>query len=91
MKDSKNQFSAEVAESLHANLGGLNKKHTKKLQKTVVSTAEKLSKTFAKMLGQEAKSKEKKQLKTTKASVQALVLTLHELLGKRYLAQQAKV
>ena len=47
---------AALAESLQTNLHDLSEKHTKKLQKTVVSTTKKITSKFAKLLDREYKA-----------------------------------
>ncbi|WP_210521177.1 hypothetical protein [Hymenobacter terricola] len=59
MKNAEKQLRDALAESLQLNLGGLNEKHTKKLQKAVARTAKQLARKFAKLTAKELKSHKK--------------------------------
>ncbi len=83
MKNAERLLRAELADGLQAGLKGLNKKHAQKLRKTVMRTANKLTKSFSKLRSKELKSREKKHRKATRASVENLVSKLHQILGQR--------
>ncbi len=71
----------ELANGLEAHLRGLTTKHTRQMHKKVASTVQKLAKSFARLLAKEQRARDKQQRRATKASVENLVLKLHELLG----------
>lgn len=71
----------ELTGSLEANLSGLTEKHTRQMHKKVAGTVKKLAKSFARLLAKEQHARDKQQRRATKASVENLVLKLHELLG----------
>lgn len=81
MKIAENILEQELAGSLEANLSGLTAKHTRQMHKKVAGTVKKLAKNFARLLAKEQRARAKQQRQATKASVESLVLKLHELLG----------
>jgi hypothetical protein len=60
MRNPKHQLSTDLAESLQANLGGLNEKHAKKLQKTVAKAALKVASKFEQLQDKERRAAKKK-------------------------------
>jgi DNA topoisomerase VI subunit B len=69
-------------ERLTVNLQSLSKKHARQMQKEVAGSVKKLARTFAHLLAKEQRARDKQQRQATKASVQSLVLKLHELLAQ---------
>ena len=59
MKNAEHQLRTALTESLQNNLSGLNKKHTKKLQKTVTRAVKQLARKFAKLTAKELKDNQK--------------------------------
>lgn len=53
MKNAEQQLATTLAENLHASIGGLNEKHTKKLLKKVAEAARMLARKHAKLLAKE--------------------------------------
>jgi hypothetical protein len=82
MKIAEANLQHELAGSLEANLNGLTAKHTRQMHKKVVGTVKKLAKNFARLLAKEQRARDKQQRQATKASIESLVLKLHELLSK---------
>jgi DNA topoisomerase VI subunit B len=81
MKIAESILEQELAGSLEANLSGLTEKHARQMHKKVDGTVKKLAKNFARLLAKEQRARDKQQRRATKASVESLVLKLHELLG----------
>jgi hypothetical protein len=81
MKIAKPTLAQELAGSLEANLSGLSKKHTRQMHSKVAGSVKKLAKNFARLLAKEQRIRDKQQRRATKASVESLVLKLHELLS----------
>jgi hypothetical protein len=81
MKIAEPNLEQELAGSLEANLSGLTPKHTRQMHKKVTGSVRKLAKSFARLLAKEQRARDKQQRRATKASVESLVLKLHELLG----------
>ncbi|GAB3639320.1 hypothetical protein GCM10027422_49110 [Hymenobacter arcticus] len=82
MKISEPTLELELASGLEAHLLGLSPKHTRQMHKKVAGTVQKLAKSFARLLAKEQRARDKQQRRATKASVESLVLKLHELLGQ---------
>ena len=82
MKIAETTLKQELAGSLEANLTGLTKKHTRQMHKKTAGAVKKLAKSFAHLLAKEQRARDKQQRRATKASVESLVLKLHELLGQ---------
>lgn len=82
MKIAETTLKQELAGSLEANLTGLTKKHTRQMHKKTAGAVKKLAKSFARLLAKEQRARDKQQRQATKASVESLVLKLHELLGQ---------
>jgi hypothetical protein len=82
MKIAELNLKQELAGSLEANLSGLTPKHTRQLHKKVAGTVKKLAKSFAHLLAKEQRARDKQQRRATKASVEKLVLKLHELMDR---------
>ena len=59
MKNAERQLRTALTESLQNNLSGLNKKHAKKLQKTVARAVKQLARKFAKLTAKELKDNHK--------------------------------
>jgi DNA topoisomerase VI subunit B len=76
------KHSPAQGESLTVNLQGLSKKHVRRMRKEVAGSVKKLARTFAHLLAKEQRIRDKQQRQATKASVQSLVLKLHELLAQ---------
>jgi len=81
MKIAEHNLEQELTGSLEANLRGLTDKHARQMHKKVAGTVKKLAKNFARLLAKEQRARAKQQRQATKASVESLVLKLHELLG----------
>jgi hypothetical protein len=81
MKIADHTLEQELAGNLEANLSGLTEKHTRQMHKRVAGSVKKLAKNFAHLLAKEQRARDKQQRRATKASVESLVLKLHELLG----------
>jgi hypothetical protein len=81
MKIANPNLEQELAGSLEANLSGLTAKHTRQMHKKVAGTVKKLAKSFTRLLAKEQRARNKQQRRATKASVESLMLKLHELLG----------
>ena len=82
MKIADPTLAQELAGSLEATFSGLTEKHARQMHKKVAGTVKKLAKSFARLLAKEQRARDKQQRRATKASVQSLVLKLHELLGQ---------
>ena len=82
MKIVASKLSPTLADGLASNLHGLTKKHTRQLHKEVARSVKKLARTFARLRAKEQHAHDKQQRRATKASVQRLVLKLHELLAQ---------
>ena len=80
MKNLQRQLRADLTESLQTRLRGLNRKHTKKLHKTVVGMVGNLARKFRKLLRKEFEAREQTHRHATQASVKELVLKLHTAL-----------
>ncbi|QKG55244.1 hypothetical protein GKZ68_00470 [Hymenobacter sp. BRD128] len=81
MKIAERELTLELTDSLEANLRGLTEKHTQQMHRKVAGSVKKLAKNFARLLAKEQRARAKQQRRATKASVQSLVLKLHELLA----------
>jgi hypothetical protein len=82
MKITESILEQELAGSLEDNLSGLTEKHARQMHKKVAGSVKKLAKNFARLLAKEQRTRDKQQRRATKASVESLVLKLHELLGQ---------
>lgn len=82
MKIVASKLSATLTDGLASDLHGLTKKHTRQLHKEVAHSVKKLARTFARLRAKEQRAHDKQQRRATKASVQCLVLKLHELLAQ---------
>ena len=80
MKIAEPTLEQELTGSLEANLNGLTKKHARQMHKKVAGTVKKLAKSFARLLAKEQRARDKQQRQATRASVENLVLKLHEVL-----------
>jgi hypothetical protein len=56
MKNAEQQLAATLAENLHASLGGLSEKHTKKLLKKVAKAARLLARKHTRLLAKEQRN-----------------------------------
>ncbi|TDN38799.1 hypothetical protein E4631_21075 [Hymenobacter sp. UV11] len=81
MKIVESTLEQELAGSLEASLSGLTEKHARQMHKEVTGSVKKLAKSFARLLAKEQRARDKQQRRATKASVENLVLKLHEVLG----------
>lgn len=81
MTIAERDLTLELTDSLEANLSGLTAKHTRQMHQQVARSVKNLAKNFARLLAKEQRARDKRQRLATKASVERLVLKLHELLG----------
>ena len=81
MKIAEPTLELELASGLEAHLHGLTAKHTRQMHQKVAGSVQKLARNFARLLAKEQRARDKQQRKATRASVQSLVLKLHELLA----------
>ncbi|OGX91751.1 hypothetical protein [Hymenobacter coccineus] len=82
MKIAEPTLALELATGLEAHLHGLSPKHTRRMHQKVARSVQKLTKSFARLLAKEQRARDKQQRRATKASVDNLMLKLHELLGQ---------
>ena len=82
MKIAEPTLEVVLASGLEAQLHGLTAKHTRQMHKKVADAVQKLTKSFARLLAKEQRARDKHQRQATKASVQQLVLKLHQLLAQ---------
>jgi hypothetical protein len=83
MKKPQHQLHVALAESIEANLNGLNEKHAKKLQKRISKAAKKLTDTYAKLLSKERQGHKQAALVTTPVALAKAALRVAKQTAKR--------